>query len=142
MQKIKVLQAELAARVDEARAKSNTAPAPELRELTVAVKELQQQISDTIAEGANPCPSCGAKAHGMQHDSEATGTCFEVGCRNCGWFRVGNTAVDHSSYGAILPKHAVEAWNEGPEAWYTLATPGDIAKKFSAEQFAKLPVHK
>src|SRR5690242_16539540 len=74
-----------------------------------AVKALQKQLSDSIAEGAQPCPLCGGVAIGI----EQPGT-FEVGCPAC-------PPVEHSdgtkrcvaARGGLMPKHTVEAWNAG-----------------------------
>lgn len=72
------------------------------RELHELVKHWQTKLSSIIAEGAVPC-SCGAgHPHGMIQPGTKGRDEYEVGCLVC-TLRV---------RGGLLPKHAVEAWNE------------------------------
>jgi rubredoxin len=116
---------EIKKQIEDARAKYqeivHSAPAPEVKAASDVVKALQQQLSDAICEGAKPCPDCGAPPHGMEQPRLGGGGFeFEIGCTICGWFFIDeNTARDRSARGGPLPRHAVEAWNEGPDYWRT-----------------------
>lgn len=128
------------AALDEAKAHylsiANTAPAEEQRAASEKIKAFQSELSALITEGAKPCPSCGGAPVGI----EQPGPTFEVGCSSCGWFRhTDGTVRDHSARGGIMPRHTVEAWNEGPD-WWRQATVGDGQKvKFTTAEAAKLP---
>lgn len=86
----------------------------EAEEKTAAIKKLREDLSAAIAEGALCCPKCGKLPMGMEQPDG-----FEIGCISCGWFRhTDGTIRDHGARVASpLPKHAVEAWNEGPDFW-------------------------
>lgn len=114
MTKMETLLTERDALIDQHRAKANTAPAPELHALSLEAEAKNRELEACIAEGANPCPSCGAPARGMFQgftiDHQPI-TGFEVGCSNCrGHEAVGLMAADLES----RRKLAVENWNAGP----------------------------
>jgi hypothetical protein len=90
---------------------SNTAAAPELHEATQRIKALRAELADAICDGANPCPDCGGKPHGVMHDAhDGNGHEYEVGCLNC---------RDHRGMRSKSRVAAVAAWNDGPESWVT-----------------------
>lgn len=77
------------------------------RPLSNKVKELQKMLSDTIADGANPCRDCGELPLGMERTVQvgrsSTVNVFEVGCSgNC----QAHISVDGSR------EKAVAGWNE------------------------------
>lgn len=78
------------------------------KNLRETIKSLRAAISDSISEGASPCPDCGAKAHGMmkREGTETTPPQFEVGCLNC---------PDHRARG-WSERQAVEKWNQGAQS--------------------------
>ncbi len=131
------INAELQVALEAYRAIANTAPAPEVREKHLAVKALQEELAASITEGAAPCPDCGAQPHGMFQSTLEKGWQFEVGCTNCGWFRLPgeDMARDHGAQGG-MPRHAVEAWNAGPRYWKSKG----VGPRFTAEELAALPV--
>lgn len=72
------------------------------REATLRLKAHRKALSETIAEGALPC-KCGAGIpHGMMHPKADGGIQYEVGCLSC----------PAKIKGGLIPRHAVEAWNE------------------------------
>lgn len=72
-------------------------------EATQAVKAARKALSDAICDGAKPC-DCGASdMHGMRQPLAKGKHEFEVGCLACG----------ARARGGLIPRHAVEAWNEG-----------------------------
>jgi len=101
-------------RLEAARSAYHKAPTREARELiNVAMKEL----SSTIADGAEPCPLCGQKPHGMEQPT-AKGVEFEIGCLGCKPIKhTDGTTRRPAVRGGLLPRHAVEAWNAGPDFW-------------------------
>lgn len=116
MPTISEIQSALDAARDEYAKIVHEKPAAEVKAASAKIRELGKLLSDTITEGANPCPFCGQPPHGMlQPNKNAAGSVtFEVGCTGCPPFvhkdgSVRNVAV----VGGLLPKHAVEAWNEG-----------------------------
>ena len=129
--------AELDAALAAYRSIANTAPPPEARAKSQTVKELQAELAASIADGARPCPDCGAFPHGMVQSKEGGGIQFEVGCTRCGWFRIEgeDVARDHGAQGGMA-RHAVEAWNAGPRYWKSKG----VGPRFTAKQFAALPV--
>lgn len=131
---MKEIKSKLAAALERYRAIANTAPAAEVREASAAVKALQAELSAAICEGANPCPDCGGAPHGIEQPRIGGGVEYEVGCTRCGWFlHTDDTPRDHGARGGLLPRHAVEAWNEGPDYWKSKSL-----DKFDAAEHAKL----
>lgn len=98
---------------------ANTGTAEEQRPFTERVRALHVEISATIAAGAEPCPSCGIVPHGMEQPTpNGSGIEYEIGCRTCRAFQhTDGTVRDHRVRGGLLPRHAVEAWNAGPDHW-------------------------
>jgi hypothetical protein len=64
------------------------------------IKEMVKEVSDTLTEGANPCPDCGNPPIGIFHDG--TPKPFEVGCLVDRNHRVRES----------LPEDAVDRWNK------------------------------
>lgn len=107
------------AKADYLSADHDEAPRKVLADKHAAVKAQQKALSEAIADGADPCPSCGAKPHGMmQPRAGGEGIEFEIGCLGCGYFlHQDGSARAHGARGGLLPKHTVEAWNSGPDFW-------------------------
>lgn len=95
----------------------NTAPIDEVRAASRKVKELQAKLSWEITKGAKPCPKCGERPHGLEQPGPKNAT-YEVGCIGCNPFlHSDGTVREFRAIGGLLPRHTVEAWNEGPSAW-------------------------
>lgn len=113
---------ELQTAIAEARAAyqaaADKATKPELFALSRKVSSLQKQLGDLIADGASPCPDCKSKPVGMVQQTDK-GRRFEVGCPQCsGAFKHSDgTMRKHRVKDALMPQHAVEAWNAGPDFW-------------------------
>jgi hypothetical protein len=111
MRKESEIKKELAALIAENHSKAQTAPAPEIRLITVKIKALQQELSDLYSDGANPCPVCKAAPIGMDRTS-----CYEIGCTVCRPIAVevdGVTKRQSFSAQGRTPLKAVENWNAG-----------------------------
>jgi hypothetical protein len=107
---------ELKAKLADALAAARSAPND--RELSVAVEDLQKAISASITEGAMPCPKCKVMPLGMEHPTGRGGVEFEIGCLTCKPFvHDDGTKRQCRTRGGSMAKHAVEAWNEGPDCW-------------------------
>lgn len=69
----------------EARAKyhaeAGSLTSDQIAERNAEFKKLNQAVVDVITDGANDCPDCGGKPHGIFHDG--TPKPFEIGCLNC-----------------------------------------------------------
>lgn len=112
------IKADLGAALAAYREIANTAPAPQVLEASRKARALQEALSAAISEGANPCPDCGAQPHGMEQPTGKSGVEYEIGCLACGQFEhTDGTLRWHRVRGGMLPKHAVEAWNAGPDFW-------------------------
>lgn len=124
MRKILEIESDLQGALAAYHAIVEEAPPRKERDASIAVERLQAELSAAIAEGAHPCPNCGRAAHGMRQPDG-----FEVGCTNCGWFRhTDGTIRDHGARGGMLPRHAVETWNEGPDFWKKKSEEAFIAR--------------
>lgn len=125
MRKISDIKAELATALAEARAVSNDLPVSKQKPYTDKVVALQKELSDVITAGANPCPDCGELPHGLEQPSGKGGIEYEVGCvAGCPDLELPDgTRIQHRVRGGLLPKHAVDAWNEGPEFWTKVKPP-------------------
>lgn len=113
---------ETKAQLEVARAKYleivHTAPAPEVRAASDVVKSLQGKLSECITAGAKPCPTCEAPPHGMEQPNTRGGVEFEIGCIGCGAFEHTDGSIrEHRVRGGMMPSHAVDAWNAGPDFW-------------------------
>lgn len=80
-----------------------TSTPDESRWASDAVKAARKALSDAICEGADPCPVCGTAPIGIEQPRGKGGVEYEIGCPVC---------RDVKVRGGMLPKHAVEAWNE------------------------------
>lgn len=70
------------------------------------IADLLTLLSETITDGANLCPECDGKPHGMVHEMAVKGESrpiYEIGCLPCKDVR----AID------LLPELALERWNAG-----------------------------
>ncbi len=101
MANIETLKSALALALAEARALGDGSTEAERHAATQAVTAAQEALSSALAEGAKHCPLCKVPPIGIEQPT-AKGREYEVGCRKCG-LRVS---------GGLLPRHAVEAWNE------------------------------
>lgn len=84
----------------------HSAPEAEVRAASNTVRELRRLLSDAICEGADPCPTCGTSPIGLEQPKPKGGVEYELGCPVCPGVKV---------RGSLLPRHAVEAWNEGAQ---------------------------
>ncbi len=118
LERLADLKSELIAAREAYLAIVHTAPAVEVKAASDKVKRLQAAISDCITEGAKPCPMCHNTPHGMQQ-TEGKYIGFEIGCLHCRPFKWADRTVREPRVRrGLLPRHAVEAWNEGPAAWW------------------------
>jgi uncharacterized coiled-coil protein SlyX len=94
----------------EYRKSAETAPAPELRKLSDRIKQLREQMSDSISEGAKDCPGCGKRPHGMQRTVATLRTpeVWEIGCLGC----PPKGGVRFCARGTTRDQ-AIYAWNTG-----------------------------
>jgi len=53
----------------------------QIAESNLKFKKMNQDVVDVITDGANDCPDCGQKPHGIFHDG--TPNPFEIGCLVC-----------------------------------------------------------
>lgn len=116
---IKEIKEALAAAKAKHLAESNSAEPHVAYANGQAVKALQKALSDAICEGAKPCPNCGAEPWGMEQPApNARGVEYEIGCRVCKPFEHKDGSVRaFRARGGLMPKHTVDAWNEGPDFW-------------------------
>lgn len=72
------------------------------------IKELRQEMSDSIAAGANPCPKCGTAPHGMLKtpETDKAPEQFEIGCIPC-------DGPDAPAARGWSIEQAVDRWNRG-----------------------------
>jgi hypothetical protein len=97
-------------------------PAQE-REWTAKIKAAREAVSSAIIEGAKPCIGCGVLPLGMEQvfdrgRGRIAGTEYEIGCRSCPPFiHTDGTSRAFAARGGRMPRHTVEAWNEGPDFW-------------------------
>jgi hypothetical protein len=123
---IQETKAKLATALAKYREIVHISPAPDVRAASASVKALQKQLAAEIAEGANPCPGCGETPHGMEHQFARglnAGVDYEIGCLSCKPFQhTDGTTRQYGVRGGIMPQHAVEAWNAGPDFWLKVAS--------------------
>lgn len=106
MSNIKELQAEVEARLTHARAIDMIATRSEINEASFEVELAKEALASALTEGADPCPTCGEKPHGMLHEvslRKQKMDCVEIGCTGC---------QDHRAQG-FTREQAVERWNTG-----------------------------
>ena len=134
MATIKELNKARDAVLEKAQALANTGTHSQCQEAMAAVVKAQNDIIAFITEGAKPCPRCGGKPIGMEQPIGKRGRVeYEVGCPACKPFEhTDGTMRKVSTRGGLLPRHAVEAWNEGPDHW-TLHFEGIIPQVQKAE---------
>jgi hypothetical protein len=117
MSYVKIKQ-ELAAAKAEYNAKCNDLPPAGERELSNKVRELNDKLIAALTAGALPCPMCGNPVHGMEQPGSRGSVEFEIGCVPCRPFVWTDGTVRNACVrGGLLPRHAVEAWNAGPNQW-------------------------
>lgn len=114
--KFKEAKSALEAALADYRATSNPTAAQNT-EHTAKIKAARKAVSDAITEGAMPCPGCGERPHGMEQPTVKSKE-FELGCLSCKPFiHEDGTGRAFRVRGGLMPRHAVEAWNEGPDLW-------------------------
>jgi|SRR3954452_174542 hypothetical protein len=101
---------DLEAVLAEYRKSAETASASRLRELSAAAKDLRQELSDAISEGAKDCPGCGKRPHGMRRTEATLRTpeVWEIGCLGC----PPKNGVRFCARGATR-EQAIKKWNAG-----------------------------
>lgn len=84
-----------------------------------AVKTKQAELSAAITEGAQPCPLCKQVPHGIEQPAAGGKSVeYEIGCLGCKPIKhTDGTMRRPAVRGGLLAKHAVEAWNAGPDHW-------------------------
>ncbi len=113
------LQAKLKTAREHAQKIAPTANEAENYAATQAVEKIQQELTDHITDGALPCPFCNMQPVGLEHP-QARGSTFEIGCPNpkCVKFEhTDGTTREMRVKGGTSPNHAVDLWNEGPDAF-------------------------
>jgi len=108
--------------IEDARARhhklSQDGRAKESAAVAAEMKAAGKLLVKLITEGADPCPRCAAPPHGMRQPNGRGGFEYEVGCTTCQPFKhVDGTIREFRVRGGLLPRHAVEAWNAGPDYW-------------------------
>ncbi len=118
MKKLEDIKAKLADALAHARAIDATASASERRAASEVVEALQRESILHITDGAKLCPFCKAVPVGIEQPNGSGGSEFEIGCSFCPPFvHSDGTTRKVRVRGGMLPRHAVDAWNEGPSAW-------------------------
>lgn len=106
MANINELRAGIAAKRAEYQAKSDTAPAPELRAITEEVKRLSNLLNAAITEGAEPCEDCAQPPLGLVQQIDVKGEAldyYEVGCA---------AACSDKRAQGFTREQAVQKWND------------------------------
>lgn len=112
---------------------SQTEPLPKIRVQRDKITELGNRLSTLIAEGSNPCPSCGSEPVGILQRvlvNRSGRDAFEVGCPNC---------RDHHAVGMTVAE-TVSRWNRGPdgERGWKQPTDGTTLELIDGEVFRVL----
>lgn len=91
----------------------------EIRAAADAAKAAGLAFTAAITEGAKPCPFCAKHPHGIEQPrSGGDGYEYEIGCLTCPPFKYADGTMRQVRVrGGLLPRHAVDAWNEGPDNW-------------------------
>ncbi len=89
----------------------------ELEEQSAAIKSCMQAVSAAITSGCEPCPGCKQLPHGMEQPGKRGTFEYEIGCLTCKPFDHEGTRREHRVRGGLMPSHAVDAWNAGPDFW-------------------------
>ena len=113
---------ELAKKIADTKAKHHEASIGErvknARDLAAQIKAMQTEMSDLITKGANMCPKCLQAPIGIRQPKAGGGFEYEVGCMTCKPFKHSDGSIRQCRVrGGLLPRHAVDAWNEGPSCW-------------------------
>ncbi len=118
MKKIHEIKADREKHLAHAREIAATGTAEECRAASDAVEKAQKDLIARITEGARPCPRCGEAPTGMEQPAGKGRTEYEIGCQKCKPFTHTDGTIRKASVrGGMLPRHAVDAWNEGPDMW-------------------------
>jgi hypothetical protein len=127
MSKINDLKAALDKHLAHARSIHDTATHAESQDASRAVEQAQRDLSAHITDGAKPCPVCDRQPIGMEQPvgararGEREGRVeYEIGCISCSGLSV---------RGGLLPRHAVEAWNEKVDASIEFLAQKKISEK-------------
>lgn len=95
----------------------HSSPAADVKKASDVVKGLRAELSAIITEGAKPCPMCKEQPFGMEQPNGRS-TEFEIGCLGCKPIEhEDGTIREPRVRGGMVPAHAVEAWNGGPDFW-------------------------
>lgn len=118
MAKINDIKAERDAALEHARSINDTGTQAELREASARVEKAQKDLIAIIIEGAKPCPRCGAKPTGVEQPTGRGGSEYEIGCPTCTYVKFEDGSLHMALVrGGMIPRHAVEVWNEGMDVW-------------------------
>lgn len=97
---------------------AETAAPPVIRKASDVVGTLKKQLIAEITAGAVACPGCGNPPHGLEQPRGTGGVEYEIGCVSCKAFvHTDGTVRLFRVRGGLIPRHAVEGWNAGPDFW-------------------------
>lgn len=100
------------------RAMSATKTAPELEAQSALVKSSAEAIVSAITMGCEACPGCKEMPHGIEQPGKRGTFEYEIGCLSCRPFEhTDGTRREYRVRGGLIPSHAVDAWNLGPDFW-------------------------
>jgi hypothetical protein len=113
---------ELAKKIADTKAKHHEASqadrGKDARDLAAQIKAMQADMSALITKGAAPCPKCQQPPIGIRQPKAGGGFEYEIGCLMCKPFKHSDGSIRQCRVrGGLLPRHAVDAWNEGPSCW-------------------------
>lgn len=118
MNLIQKLQGEIADARANHHAMADTMTVRQQTESGAWIVGMQKELSAMIADGAKACDGCGNVPMGLEHPTKHGGVEYEIGCITCPPFEhTDGTVRECRVRGGMLPRHAVEAWNEGPDMW-------------------------
>ena len=129
MANLKELKTQLAAAMEIYNDAEGTATVAQDRANSIVVRDLKRAISAALLEGANPCPRClvedvdgtttpGSRLIAIEQPTSDGGTTYEIGCSICLPFvHDDGTVRECRVKGGMMPSHAVDAWNGGPDFW-------------------------
>ncbi|MDQ2668031.1 MAG: hypothetical protein M3Z05_18815 [Gemmatimonadota bacterium] len=118
MAKINDIRAERDKALEHARSIQETGTQEELRRASEAVEAAQHAMIATITKGADPCPMCKEMPTGMEQPNARGGVEYEVGCSTCPPIQHDDGSTRQPRVrGGMMPSHAVDAWNGGPDFW-------------------------
>ncbi|MDB4997483.1 MAG: hypothetical protein JWM74_4915 [Myxococcaceae bacterium] len=102
----------------------HTANGNEVKAASDVVKQLRAEIVALITKGAQVCPICKNPPHGIEHPREKGGAEYEIGCLVCKPIKHDDGTIRQPRVrGGMLPQHAVDAWNSGPDFWNVAPDP-------------------